>query len=624
MASPYDALLVAAGQDSSASPYDALLEAAGTKPKGSGGPIQGLKDLAAFAGRQIDRVSAGPLRGAEQGIQDYQPTEDGGFHPGGVIAAALQGAGRGFMHPDQVQSGQQMFARMGLSNDETPRQQMTPGFVMKSHAQAGEYGLKPEDAAKFEDGKMYPLTVSNGSSAQAAGMLQDMLAPAPPVGLALRGGAKLAGKAGTLAEKTAVNAAERSILEKYSMAQAKELAPAMGSGKEIQTVEEAQKAIPNATKIVADKLREHDLLYNPGKANFNLNRDLNKYGQDIGATVKEMAGRDVSVDLQDVFDKYTADRINATKTTGKGIGTLDDFQTKVVPKIQSMIDALKDGSGKVGVDKAVAFRQELQDMVKNWGQGEGGGPLIQQVAKEMQYRANQAIAGADKSGPKLAAMNEKYSDLKNLQPLIEDAYSRGFGRAAVGRDVRPLPYTREGIVNRLWETAGSPVKSLMNAKPQWADALANRINTPQGLNIPQAASTLTDADIQALKQPFIPPQGEGLPPRVPNQRRPLLSQDPTYVQRQPSVLDESLPSRQSSYAYPARRPLSPIAPDPSLDVSELGKVLDADAAKEIASTQYQSDRLKVLWKKVQQAQTPKQKSALMNLIRAVHNSTKGK
>lgn len=441
----------------------------------------------------------------------------------------------------------------------------------------------------------------------------DPLSYVAPAGMA----AKQIGKYGA---KKLTAAAEKSILEKYSMAQARKLAPTIGTGREIQLVEDAQKAIPEASKIMAEKLREYDLLYNPGKANFNLNRDLRTYGKQIGETVQEMKARDVSVNLNKVLADYAAERLNAVKATGKGVGSIEDFQSKVIPKLQAMVDNLgHDGAGNVPIDKAVAFRQELQDMVKNWGQ-EAGGPLVQRVAKELQYRANQAIKASDKvGGPKLAELNEKFADLKGIQPLIEDAYSRGFGRSAVGRDTRPLPFTREGIVNRLYETAGSPAKALMNARPSMADKWANR-GRQVAQDAPQQipASTVTPEDVAALKAPFLPSQGEGLAPRRPMQRRPLVDAPPTYTKVRNDAAPELPPRRPTQQAPGTRRPLG--AANPELDVSELAKVIDADAAKSGAKYQYRLERIKSLWAKVKTAKTEKEKTALMNLIRATQNA----
>lgn len=596
-------------------PDQYLAEKTGQAPQESGPLMKGLQ----WVGRQIDRVSAGPLRGAEQGIQDYQPTEDGGIHPGGVMAAALKGAGRGFMNPDQVQSGQEMFARMGLSNDETPSQQMTPGFVLKSHARAGAYGLKPEDAAKFEDGKMYPLTVSNASSARAAGMLQDMITPIPGAGLALKGITKTA----QVGEKAAMSAAERAILENYNPTLMKELAPAV-SGSE---------TIADAPAIVAQKMREHDLLYNPGKANFNLQRDLKKTGEQIGSVVGEAKQKDIAVNVQKVVDGFAARTQKALEETGQGAASAADLQKEIMPRIQAMIDNLRPNEvGEVPIDKAVNLRRSLQELVKNWGD-QAGKPIIQGAAKELQGDLNKAIELSDpKYGPKLAGLNNKFSDLKDLEPLIQDAYTRGFGKSAGGKVAHSgvakaldavIGENGKPLLKSALRAGASPLKTVLGVKPKWAEALANkgRFQYPDMY----ASEPLTPvADI--LKREAAPVAGgENAVPELPmrpntaSQRRPL---NPPAAAKEPPKT--GLQPRQSSYSYPQRRPLAPIAEDPSLSVEQLGKVLDADAAKEIASTQYQADRLKVLWKKVQEAKTPKQRSALMNLIRGVHKSTPSK
>lgn len=581
-----------------------IVKPAAAQPEQPGMLRRGL----AFVGRQLERVPAG-IRGYTEAIQ----TGDSYNAPN----KALQG----FLEPESVQTSAEMMGRFGADTAMNKPQIKTP--PPDAQTQWNALGNMPDEIkAKILGFRPGVKDTSYTSTAQELGNLYDFAAP---TGLELIPGAKMALKAGRgtakAGAKQLTKAAEKSILEKYSMAKAMKMAPTMGSGKEIQAVEEASKAIENAPSFVADKLREHDLLYNPGKANFNLQRDLKKYGEQIGATVADMKARDVSVNLQSVFNDYMAKKTKVIQESGKGVGSIADLETKVGPKIQDMITRLGENPS---IDKAVAFRQELQDMVKNWDGGTGKPPpLVQRVAKELQYQVNQAIAASDKTGgPTLAALNEKYGDLKDLQPLIEDAYKRGFGRSAVGRDVRPLPFTREGVINRGAEIVGSPIKSVMNLKPEWADALANRGRTVSGLSIPEIASTVTPEELAAIKAPFIP-ESQGLPPRRPSMRRPLEGK-PTYIERPKSVLDEGLPPRKSSYTPPnQRRALSPIAPDPSLDVTELGKVMDADAAKEIAANKYQSERLRVLWDKVKEAKTQRQKTALMNLIRATH-SAKGK
>lgn len=510
---------------------------------------------AAWVGQQMDRIPAG-IRGYAEAIQT------------GDAYNAPNRAWQGMKDPASVQTSEQMMGRAGLSTEKN----------VPSYAATNPYGGMAMPYTKEN-----PVMPGYTSRAEQAGQAFDFLAP---TGLellpALKYGAKGVKGAAKYGGKKLTQAAEKSILEKYSMAQARKLAPSMGSGKAIQVVDDAQNVIGDASKIMADKLREHDLLYNPGKANFNLQRDLKAYGKQIGETVQEMKARDVSVNLQKVLNDYAGERVKAVAASGKGVGTIDDFQTKVMPKLQAMIDNLgHDGAGNVPIDKAVTFRQELQDMVRNWGQ-ESGGPTVQRVARELQYRANQAIAASDKSGLKLAALNDKFSDLKSMQPLIEDAYTRGFGRSAVGRDVRPLPFTREGIVNRLWETVGSPAKSTFNALPNQADKWANRGRTVSGLDIPTPASTVTPEDVAALKAPFLSNETQGLPPRTPG-RRPLVEQAPTYIQRPPSVLDEGLPPRRVGNASPGRRQISPYVHDPKLDVSSLGDVRKADDAREAAA-----------------------------------------
>ncbi len=590
-ANPFDDLLDAA-PTAQANPFDDLLDTTQTPQEAQPGM---LARGAQWVGRQLDRVPAA-IRGGAEAYQTNDPY------------SAADRAWQGLKDPASVQSSERMMGRFGA--DTTPRERTL--FIPSASG--------PGPAARVQ---------TNTSEAEDMGAAFDALAP---TGLELIPGAKLlakgASKVGNKALKIGTSAAERSILEKYSMAKAMKIAPSMGPAKTIQSAEEASKVIGDAPKVVADKLREHDLLYNPGKANFNLQRDLKIYGKQIGETVQEMKSRDVSVNIQSVLDDYIGKKVTALKASGKDVGSIEDFQTKIAPKLQSMIDNLEpDKLGRVPIDKAVSFRQDLQAVVKNWGKESPSLPLMQSTARELQYQANQAIAASDRvGGPKLAALNNKFHDLSNLQPLIEDAYRRGFGRAAVGRDVRPLPFTREGLVNRAAEVVGSPVKTIMAAKPAWAEMLANRGNVPAGLKIQDAAiPKASEQEIAAwLKQnaQAIPADPSALPPRSPvGTRRTLGEPKPaTYVPRADSD-PSALPARKVGNASPGRRPIAPIADDPSLSVEHLGKVMDADAAKEIAATKYQADRLKTLWTKVREAKSAKQRTALMNLIRATHKAT---
>lgn len=162
-ANPFDDLLDTA----QANPFDDLLDTASQqKPVENPGMLRrGLQ----FVGRQVDRVSAAPLRGAEEAIQNYQPEGGGKFHPG-VVIDALKGAGRGFMNPDQVQSGQQMFARMGVSD--------APSSQLQVMGTSG----KPMNLGQDRP-------AGDPSLAATLGAAQDILTPIPGLGLVTKGGA---------------------------------------------------------------------------------------------------------------------------------------------------------------------------------------------------------------------------------------------------------------------------------------------------------------------------------------------------------------------------------------------------------------------------------------------------
>lgn len=504
-------------------------------PQGSGGPMQGLKDLLGFAGRQVDRLGPAEIRGAAEGIQNYEPEGSGSFHPG-VLAAAAKGAWNGLINPEAVQDSRTQWARSGLS-DKAPDNttQSTPGFVMKAHARAGEYGLKPQDEAKFENGKMYPLSVGYASPAQVAGTIQDAISPTPLAGAAF----KLGGKTLNLTADAAKMGATKAILSHYSPPRLAAYAQKIGTfGNEA-----------DAIKAVSEKLKQDDLLYTPGKANFNLRKAKNDIGSQVGQTIQEAKAKDINVNPQAVIDKYSALKDAALAESGKGVGTYKDFARDVLPEIQGMIDDLKPNElGQVSIDKGVAFRQALQDMVKKWD-GTTNAPLIQQVAKDLQGSMNQEIMKSDKVlGPKLAGLNQKFSDLSNAETLIDPAYKKAIGNTVAGKSGSFLQNVA-GIIKHPIDAAGDPMQALMKLNPRKAEAIANAGNKVSGIQIPQVDFPgVSQAELDALRSP---PASGGLPPRQ-TTGRPMLNKPPSYT--------EGVPVPASPFGRPALpKPADPMA-----------------------------------------------------------------
>lgn len=162
------------------------------------GPIKAAGKVAGFAGDVAQSLSTGPINAAAQAIQDN------GIGPQTILPLLkneAQSAANPFI-PGQspIQSTETSLARSGMPNTPSEKTHRVPGFVMKSYAQSGSYGLKPQDAGKYENGKFYPLDVHYEGAAKSLGMAADALAPVWGAG-ALAKGAKLATKeiAGKLA-----------------------------------------------------------------------------------------------------------------------------------------------------------------------------------------------------------------------------------------------------------------------------------------------------------------------------------------------------------------------------------------------------------------------------------------
>jgi hypothetical protein len=279
-----------------ASPSRSLQGIPESQPQDQPGLI--MKGLG-FVGRQVDRVSAGPLRGAEEAIQNYQPEGNGSFHPG-VIGAALKGAGRGFMDPDQVQSGQQMFARMGVSNDRTPRLKQVngnwfPGIPDSERPQAG----RNQDGSIRYTG---PDQGENPSNAALLGEIQDMATPIPGLSLV-------------------------KPISKGVAAGARGIAEPIGKG--LQDLGMGQ-----MNRVVSPLMRHER------KANTPISEVIFKYGFDkpnkpvIGEAVEGLASKK-RADPKTMFQRST-DKLNELST-----------------ELRSHIQAGKDGGARVEVNKAI-------------------------------------------------------------------------------------------------------------------------------------------------------------------------------------------------------------------------------------------------------------------------------
>ncbi len=468
----------------SSAPTESAGDGIGSKITGALGTALGVVASAA------DRLGPAEIRGAAEGIQNYEPEGNGSFHPG-VLVAAAKGAWNGLINPADVQTAETQYARSGLSTEQKSADVLTPGFVMRSHAATGAYGLKPEDAAKYADDQMYPLNVHYASMAQVAGSIQDAISPTLPVGRL----AGLGSKTGKVSADVLKKGATKAILSNYSPKQLSEYAQKLGVfGQET-----------DAVTAVAEKLKENDLLYAPGKANLNLKRAKHDIGTQINKTVADAKNADIMVNPQGVINRYSELKATALDATGEGVGDFRDLQNNVFPELQAMIDDLKPNElGQVSIDKGVNFRRALQGLVKKWTNTPNG-PVVQKVAKDMQASMNEEILKSDKVfGPKLAALNHKFSELSDAGDLIEGAYDKSLGNTLAGKEGTILKRVAE-LVKHPIDASSAPIHALMKLNPKLAEKLANLGNIPVGVQESgkQTMSTITHEELEALKAQFV-------------------------------------------------------------------------------------------------------------------------
>ena len=125
-----------------------------------------------FAGNVAQSLSTGPINAVAQAVQDKEGA-------GPVAWQAAKNVVKSTINPfipgeNPIQSSETSLERAGVPN--TPREfnNMVPGFVMKSNALSGSYGLKPEDAGRFEDAQMYPIPVTTPGMAKEIGFAADI------------------------------------------------------------------------------------------------------------------------------------------------------------------------------------------------------------------------------------------------------------------------------------------------------------------------------------------------------------------------------------------------------------------------------------------------------------------
>lgn len=134
-----------------------------TIPRGSGGPLQGLRDIAMTGLRQFDRVPAA-IGGSIQGLQDFKS-------PLGPSKMAIQG----FLHPETIQTAGRAFERAGVPNKPIPIQDV--------NYPAGAGLDAPGGATVYNSGGMAP---------GVADQMGELTSMAAPTGLEILPGLKAA------------------------------------------------------------------------------------------------------------------------------------------------------------------------------------------------------------------------------------------------------------------------------------------------------------------------------------------------------------------------------------------------------------------------------------------------
>lgn len=460
-----------------------------------------------FAGDAANTLGMGAVNAAVQGVQDNWG------HPlnavGGVIANEAKNIAAPFhTFETPIQETSASLERMGVDNTPQPPPMRYPG-------------------EQFPGGNA-PIP----GLADQAGTVADMLAPM--AGLEAIKAAGAASRAalsklarGTLNSPGMRKAAERAVLDNYAPRLRKEFAPENPT----------PGAIENAPSELAKTLKESDLLYAPEKAKIKLNSGLEKIGGAIDRTIKQATEVDAVVNAKSVLDGYATTTRSVLTRTGKNAATIEEIEGKILPKIDRIVANLgPDELGNIPLDKGVEFRRALQDMVKNWD-GDNKN-LAQVVAKKLSSSMNEKIAAAHPVyGPRLAKLNDRYSSLKDAEPMIDEGFSTAYGKATgLDDNARGIPKTREGIVTRIVDAAMTPRQTLMKMRPGLAERVANDQFLPIGSaeTLPQYIArppTVTADELAALGMD-IGPKPYALPPRTP-QGRPALNQAPTYVERPP-------------------------------------------------------------------------------------------
>lgn len=543
-----------------------------------------------FVGRQVDRVSAGPIRGAEEAIQNYQPEDNGSFHPG-VIGAALKGAGRGFMDPDQVQSGQQMFARMGVSNDRTPRLKQVNGNWVPGIPDAE----RPQDGRSQDGSIRYagPDQGTNPSNAALLGGIQDMATPIPGLGLV-------------------------KPISKGVAAGTKAVAPSVGRGMQKVAVMQAKSAIPINIPFArkgaeSETFLKENLLSGGKDKAYEKSAELSKQlGNEVVGIIEQGKNEGKTVDGLALIDNLKSKFKNGPIETKEGIRILEPASQKFLDKAEKLIKRMsQDGDGRLSVKQGHA--------VKQWAQKQADYPG-KALAQGLPLTAEADAAGltaADLGHEFRVAVESKVPEVKDLNArlakIIPAKQAAGWKQAvrerqelvplkalvAVTADIAASKGAALGLlaINTAWKSGRiSQTMYNLGAKLIKAGSAAEKVRIESAMEKAVSKGIISNDEIEALKsqlepgkQPFLPSiTGENeLTPRSP-QGRFALDKPETFVPRLGST--ESPFGKPTPEAPTQFDPLEAMNPRNSQSLPQGQGSLEDMAPAEMAQSRQQAEQ----------------------------------
>ena len=227
--------------------------------------------------------------------------------------------------------------------------------------------------------------------------------------------------------------------------------------------------VAGAANRVAKEMKSVDILHLPEKAYIKTQEGLKKYGNAIG-DVGDMASKNgVQANIGSAINDFYKDFHTGLAEKGIGVSNLDAMDAQFMPKVDAMVKSLgADAYGNVPLDKGMAFKVALQEMVNNYDKS-ANLPFMQDAAKKLSNNVIEIIRTSDPTyGPKIIELYKPFSTLKKYEPMINSAYESATGASARGENGLSVPLL----------TKHSAVKSGLNIAlnpKRWATGLSDRL-----------------------------------------------------------------------------------------------------------------------------------------------------